>query len=998
MREKNRWSALSIKDRADLINLYISNGYTSLEDIKKHYNSFGGGGEKDSITKEQQVIIDKVNNSNADFAIRLRQTNRATIPAHEDSSKVATHRLSVATDENGIHYLFPQVQNINGLYDFTDPKYGRTEQQIWRDSEASAIERRDTVQIGKSKKDLEEAINFTKTYKDLEIFPKFMYGGNQNMIKKNDTNTIYHDNTDIEPAVVIGASNETSNFFKDFSDRYQKLNKKDVSKYISNIVNTDTAIKYKNVKRAGEYSPITNRIKLNIVSPAIYTHELTHKINDNLNFFNKPRRTRAEKKILKEAYKLGNKNAAGFIYGLIAGNKEYFTTNTQLRRIISEKNNNVLGDELNNIIISMPSEELVRLASNLGYTAAEDYYKYKENIKSGEDLYNTLYKDYEDFVPWENLTTDKKQYYNTAFKQNKAVRSRAGEIDENRIYKIKNALINVAKYGGRILEGTEQEQTLSGDNPTTLETEPLYYDDTPIEPAVVKAFNSQEDYNRYYGEQFGRKVARRRDEIAQNIFKGLQYVPIVGDAVDATDAFVSLKDGNISKAAVLAGTLLMPNILEKPVKAVSKGIKNLKIYNKYTKDAERFRDAVNYSTDKYARRADLLNGSYGGTYKLNTAEDIKRAAYNQPISTDFRIQSLFPRVGGKYNTITDEIWLNRFRPALFKAAWNNPRKAIRLLNDTAAHEGTHLALNHLNDRLSIPGKRYYIANTQHPLYDRVGYAFSDPNRESTTWARNPEEFVANMTKVGYHFNINPALNVRDWNINHKQRLSNYLSKNHGFTPEDALFLAEELSDFGYKNGGKLNKLDGTEDEQTLSGLPILGITEYYDTYKDKVSPVKVVPDVPIDENELVKRQAWAESAGNDRAGSSKGAKGRYQIMPNTLSEYQRATRDIGNIYDPVYNRRVRDWEFNRYKNSDQVNRGEPSDSVKMARRLAIYNYGYGNTRKALNKADSLGLDTDNSFDWLQVFPQETEDYINFILRNKDTGAHRTNEAYRNRKK
>lgn len=174
-------------------------------------------------------------------------------------------------------------------------------------------------------------------------------------------------------------------------------------------------------------------------------------------------------------------------------------------------------------------------------------------------------------------------------------------------------------------------------------------------------------------------------------------------------------------------------------------------------------------------------------------------------------------------------------------------------------------------------------------------------------------------------------------------------------------------------------------------------TQYWDAYADQNNkPFTVVPEAPIDENELVKRQAWAESAGNDRAGSHKGAKGRYQIMPKTLTEYQKATGDIGNIYNPIYNRRVRDWEFNRYKNSDQVNRGEPTDSVKMGRRLAIYNYGYGNTRKALNRADSLGIDTDTSFDWLQEFPKETQDYVNFVLRGKDTGGHRTNEAYKNR--
>lgn len=206
------------------------------------------------------------------------------------------------------------------------------------------------------------------------------------------------------------------------------------------------------------------------------------------------------------------------------------------------------------------------------------------------------------------------------------------------------------------------------------------------------------------------------------------------------------------------------------------------------------------------------------------------------------------------------------------------------------------------------------------------------------------------------------------------------------------------------SGGKINKfksnriLDGTEEEQTLSGLPIPGLTEWFDTYMVNSTKFSAVPEAPIDEDELAKRQAWAESAGNDKAGSHKGAKGRYQIMPNTLTEYQTVTRDIGDIYDPVYNRRVRDWEFNRYKDSDQVNRGEPTDSVKMGRRLAIYNYGYGNTRKALNRADSLGIDTDNSFDWLQEFPKETQDYVNFILRGKNTGSHRTNSAYKNRKK
>lgn len=200
-------------------------------------------------------------------------------------------------------------------------------------------------------------------------------------------------------------------------------------------------------------------------------------------------------------------------------------------------------------------------------------------------------------------------------------------------------------------------------------------------------------------------------------------------------------------------------------------------------------------------------------------------------------------------------------------------------------------------------------------------------------------------------------------------------------------------------GGKINKFTTGGPVKTFDVNNPISPTQYWEDFITENSiPFSMVPEAAIDENELIKRQAWAESAGNDRAGSNKGAKGRYQIMPDTLSEYQKVTGDIGDIYDPIYNRRVRDWEFNRYKNSDQVNRGEPTDSVKMGRRLAIYNYGYGNVKKALNKADSLGTDIDTSFDWLHFLPQETQDYVNFILRNKDTGSHRTNSAYKNRKK
>lgn len=44
--KNDRWSALSLKDRADLMNMYIANGISDIKEMKRHYNSFEDGGNK----------------------------------------------------------------------------------------------------------------------------------------------------------------------------------------------------------------------------------------------------------------------------------------------------------------------------------------------------------------------------------------------------------------------------------------------------------------------------------------------------------------------------------------------------------------------------------------------------------------------------------------------------------------------------------------------------------------------------------------------------------------------------------------------------------------------------------------------------------------------------------------------------------------------------------------------------------------------------------------
>ena len=152
---------------------------------------------------------------------------------------------------------------------------------------------------------------------------------------------------------------------------------------------------------------------------------------------------------------------------------------------------------------------------------------------------------------------------------------------------------------------------------------------------------------------------------------------------------------------------------------------------------------------------------------------------------------------------------------------------------------------------------------------------------------------------------------------------------------------------------------------------------------------------PVDLDELKRRQAWAESNNNPKAVSGAGAVGTYQIMPSVKKEYVKRTGHKGRLTDPAYNEQVRDWYFNeRIPEHYFVNAGNPTDSIRVAKQLAAYNAGPNSVMNKLVKAKKEGVDIYKTFDWLPYIPKETRDYVEFILRNKDTGGNRTNTAYK----
>lgn len=161
-----------MKERSDLMGLFLKHGIGSLSDMKHIYDGL-------------QDTVDKVNRSDADFVQRLKDPDRKYIKDWADSNSIATHKLGVEYDNEGNPVIYPNVQNIDGrLVDFTRPPY-----HSWAGFD-SAVERGDTVRVNS----IGEGVDFTRNYKN--YYPKghtFKVGG---LLHK------YPDGGELEPAVV----------------------------------------------------------------------------------------------------------------------------------------------------------------------------------------------------------------------------------------------------------------------------------------------------------------------------------------------------------------------------------------------------------------------------------------------------------------------------------------------------------------------------------------------------------------------------------------------------------------------------------------------------------------------------------------------------------------------------------------------------------------------------------------------------------------------------
>lgn len=291
----------------------------------------------------------------------------------------------------------------------------------------------------------------------------------------------------------------------------------------------------------------------------------------------------------------------------------------------------------------------------------------------------------------------------------------------------------------------------------------------------------------------------------------------------------------------------------------------------------------------------------------------------------------------------------------------NPEKAYRLLKENSD--------THFTDKYKTP----------------IHETFSD------------ESMYSNNTTKGGHWIIHPnnieEFQHSDYTMEHPYETNKYLEENNpnafatykgGVVLNPAIITADRKRIY-----------DGTKD--TNNNYQV-SLNEYSKQNNNKFTfeDLNIKP-ADINYKELALRQRYAESTFNNEAVSPKGAVGAYGIMPQTHKWYVDETGDNGDLRNPEYNKKIRDWLMEKNLKSD-IHSTMDTDSVRVGKLLVQYNYGAGNTRKKLRELESKGIDTHNSFEWLDYFPKESVDYVNFTLRNKDVNEHKSEKSYQKAKR
>lgn len=538
------------------------------------------------------------------------------------------------------------------------------------------------------------------------------------------------------------------------------------------------------------------------------------------------------------------------------------------------------------------------------------------------------------------------------------------------------------------------------------------------------------------GFQPERKV-RRRDVRLDDGISG--YLPVVGDILQAGQAILDLRNKEYGKAALGAGMLLLPNVLDKPIKQVLKnGVERVLRREPgmalHLFDADHPYRGTNFLHHGTAYSDDILGNAADGvlegeTRAMSPSFAINRIGdFNDISTTPGRYWDAF-FVGDKSLLDDAIIYRGDGNTPVLSDVYVNPTHLFGSIPSAARGEAAErLWQNTLSGPRKGSGPTITVPDLD--VVDQPDIKYFEAKIHGTV----PLDKMRHGVFLDPKYSDNPkkAEKVIQAYSDRGLPVSLYNGTRDGWA-ETYLDILNNNPDILFKCGGQMNKYPGggrffkAGDVSVASPGTLLTVPSFsprvssgpavnqLDLGENIVVPSVVVDQNPpvslgnpaaplviegvnpheplfdmskvrpfLDYNEMKLRQRYAESGFRDNLTSRAGAKGRYQIMPITLQEYTNKTGKTGDLMDAAFNEGLRDWYMDEaLPKYNAVKRGNPTDLIREYRKYAAYNMGPGALNKALTKAEKAGIDIDNTTDWVKYLPKETRDYVNFIVGQED---------------
>lgn len=306
------------------------------------------------------------------------------------------------------------------------------------------------------------------------------------------------------------------------------------------------------------------------------------------------------------------------------------------------------------------------------------------------------------------------------------------------------------------------------------------------------------------------------------------FIPYVGDALDVKDIGDNLDKGNYTEAGLGAAMLLLPNVIEKPLKMAKKGIYELLNYgndwlinprqtiksikeHRYTPlmtkaEKKEYLDNIRYRMQTEVRpftkevatnNVRVRNSNKNTGFLEFEPEALEFFGLKYP---DLKLKSYIGKSLGKYHPSSNEIHL-KTRESLFgQHRFINTEDIL----GTGAHEYGHFwSYTYPNSvgRLTVPTqnkltkKNYYGPNKNHQ-----DIAIFEPifKYEPGSWESSPDEVIAEIFKHKWATK-NPSV-VNDYSP-HLFDIVDPIARRLDIDEHDAAKMIVEMGEKGYSYGG-----------------------------------------------------------------------------------------------------------------------------------------------------------------------------------------------------